>query len=134
MADKEKPNAKEVKVLVADDVQSMRLILKSMLKQMGFINIVEASDGKAAIKTLERATFQLIICDWQMPSNTGDEILKITRESENNKDAIFIMCTGNTNPENVKSAIAQGVSNFITKPFNQEIVLEKLKKYFILKD
>lgn len=120
------------KVLVADDTVSIRQILKSMLREMGFKNIIEAADGTQTAKMMGLQSFQLILCDWEMPGLKGDELLGMARQSPKNKESVFIMCTGNNNPENVKNAIALGVSNFIIKPFNQKILREKLEKYFEL--
>jgi two-component system, chemotaxis family, chemotaxis protein CheY len=130
----EKLPAAKVKVLVADDAQSMRGVVKSMLKAMGFINILEAVDGTQTVKLLDKRAFQLILCDWEMPGYKGDEILKLARESGQNQDAIFIMCTGANDQELVKRAIKLGVSNFIIKPFNPKTLQEKLAPYFELKD
>jgi two-component system chemotaxis response regulator CheY len=125
-------NSETVKVLVADDTVSIRQILKSMLREMGFRNIIEAADGTQTAKMLGLQSFQLILCDWEMPGHKGDELLEMARKSDNNKDCVFIMCTGNNSPEGVKNAIALGVSNFVIKPFNQKILREKLEKYFNL--
>jgi two-component system chemotaxis response regulator CheY len=120
------------KVLVADDTVSIRQILKSMLREMGFKNIIEAADGTQTAKMMGLQSFPLILCDWEMPGLKGDELLEMARKSAKNKESVFIMCTGNNNPENVKNAIGLGVSNFIIKPFNQKILREKLEKYFEL--
>jgi len=125
-------NSETAKVLVADDTVSIRKILKSMLKEMGFKNIIEAADGTQTMKMIDLQAFHLILCDWEMPGYKGDEILKSVRMSEKNNNSIFIMCTGNNNPESVKNAISLGVTNFIIKPFNQNIIFGKLEKYFKL--
>lgn len=133
MGSVEKLSASAIKVLVADDAQSMRAMVKSILKTMGFTNILEAADGNQTAKLLDKRAFNLILCDWEMPGFKGDELLKMARDSSHNKKSIFIMCTGSNDQDNVKKAISLGVSNFIIKPFNPKTLADKLSPYFELK-
>ncbi len=133
MTQKKKEDVGKAKVLIADDASTMRQLMKSMLKDMGFTNILEAKDGVETLKMLNMTRFNLILCDWEMPGNKGDDILEYVRSSDLNKNAIFIMCTGSNNPEKVKKSISLGVSNFITKPFNPKILFDKVGLYFNLK-
>lgn len=82
MTNSEKLLAQNIKVLVADDVQSMRQILRATLRELGFRNIIEASDGKKTLNMLDKTSFHLVFCDWEMPEHTGDEILRYCRKSE----------------------------------------------------
>jgi two-component system chemotaxis response regulator CheY len=132
MSDTEKLAAERANVLIADDVQSIRLILKSMLREMGFVNITEAANGKLALKAIDNNKFNLILCDWEMPESNGNEILAIVRHSPLNKNSVFIMCTGNAQEDIVKDAISNGVSDFITKPFNQNTLEEKVSMHFLV--
>lgn len=124
-----KLKASQARVLVADDDEPMREILKEVLKSFGFQRIAVTNDGDATVMELEFNQFDLIICDWEMPGATGDEILKLVRESENNKNSIFVMCTANSNAESVKQAILAGVSYYIVKPLDPDTMAEKLKAH-----
>ncbi len=117
-------------VLVVDDFATMRRIIKNVLKQIGFTNISEADDGKSALKVLKDETFDLILCDWNMPEMPGIELLKKVRSDDQLKGIPFVMITAETKKDNIIEAVKAGVSNYIVKPFTAEIVEEKLTKVF----
>lgn len=117
-------------VLVVDDFATMRRIIKNVLKQIGFTNISEADDGKSALKVLTDETFDLILCDWNMPEMSGIELLEKMKSDDQLKGIPFVMITAETKKDNIIEAVKAGVSNYIVKPFTAEIVEEKLKKVF----
>lgn len=117
-------------VLVVDDFATMRRIIKNVLKQIGFTNISEADDGKSALKVLTDETFDLILCDWNMPEMSGIELLGKMKSDDQLKGIPFVMITAETKKDNIIAAVKAGVSNYIVKPFTAEIVEEKLKKVF----
>lgn len=119
-----------MKVLVVDDFATMRRIVKGVLKQLGFSNIVEAEDGAAALDALKKEKVGLIVSDWNMPKMTGMDLLKAVRSDENLKETPFIMVTAEGQKENVIEAVKAGVSNYIVKPFTPETFSEKLEKVF----
>jgi len=119
-----------MKVLVVDDFATMRRIVKGVLKQLGFSNIVEAEDGAAALDALKKEKVGLIVSDWNMPKMTGMDLLKAVRSDEGLKETPFIMVTAEGQKENVIEAVKAGVSNYIVKPFTPETFSEKLEKVF----
>ncbi|MDQ1330867.1 MAG: two-component system, chemotaxis family, chemotaxis protein CheY [Thermodesulfobacteriota bacterium] len=119
-----------VKVLVVDDFATMRRIVKNILKQIGFTDIVEAEDGKSALKMLQNDKFGLIMCDWNMPEMPGIELLGRIRADEQLKGIPFVMVTAEAQKENIMDAVKAGVNSYIVKPFTAEIVEQKLKKLF----
>ncbi|MBW1721251.1 MAG: chemotaxis response regulator CheY [Deltaproteobacteria bacterium] len=119
-----------MKVLVVDDFATMRRIVKGVLKQLGFSDIVEAEDGNIALEELKKEKFGLIVSDWNMPNMTGLDLLKAVRGDANLKDIPFIMVTAEGQKENVVEAVKSGVSNYIVKPFTPETFSEKLQKVF----
>ncbi|MFH1488389.1 MAG: chemotaxis response regulator CheY [Pseudomonadota bacterium] len=119
-----------MKVLVVDDFATMRRILKGVLKQIGFNNIVEAEDGSLALKELKKEEFGLIVSDWNMPNMTGLDLLKAVRGDDTLKGIPFIMVTAEGQRENVVEAVKAGVSNYIVKPFTPETFGERLAKVF----
>ncbi len=117
-----------IKVLVVDDFATMRRILKNILKQLGFKNLVEADDGTTAWDILEEQKVDLVLADWNMPKMTGLELLKKVRASENYAKVPFLMVTAEAQKQNVIEAVQAGVSNYVVKPFTAEAISEKLEK------
>jgi two-component system chemotaxis response regulator CheY len=117
-----------MKVLVVDDFATMRRIVKGVLKQLGFSNIIEVEDGSLALEELKKEEIGLIVSDWNMPNMSGLDLLKAVRGDENLKGTPFIMVTAEGQKENVVEAVKAGVSKYIIKPFTPETFSEKLKK------
>jgi two-component system chemotaxis response regulator CheY len=117
-----------IKILIVDDFATMRRILKNILKQLGFKNLVEADDGTTAWEVLEGQTIDLVISDWNMPKMTGLELLKKVRGSESYKRIPFLMVTAEAQKQNVIEAVQAGVSNYVVKPFTAEAISDKLEK------
>jgi two-component system chemotaxis response regulator CheY len=120
----------KMKVLVVDDFSTMRRIVKNILKQLGFENILEADDGMSALDVLRSQSVDFIISDWNMPRLSGMELLKAVRTSEEWKDLPFLMVTAEGQKENVIEAVKAKVSNYIVKPFTPDTLAEKIKKIF----
>lgn len=122
---------KNMRILVVDDFQTMRRIIINLLRQLGFVNVVEAADGAEAwARVQEDGDIQFIVSDWNMPNMTGYEFLKHVRASEAYKHLPFIMVTAEGKRENVIAAVQAGVSNYIVKPFNAATLKEKMTKVF----
>lgn len=119
-----------MKVLIVDDFATMRRILRNILKQIGFTNIIEADDGKSALKELKKEKIDLVLCDWNMPEMPGIELLNKVRSDDELKDMPFVMVTAEAQKENIVEAVKAGVSNYVVKPFTAETISEKLKKVF----
>jgi two-component system chemotaxis response regulator CheY len=117
---------KAMNILVVDDYNTMRRIIKNLLKQLGFDNVDEAADGGEAFKKCQEKLYGLIVSDWNMEPMTGMELLKLVRADEKLKMTPFIMVTAESKPENVIAAKQAGVSNYIVKPFNAETLKGKL--------
>jgi len=111
-------------VLVVDDYQTMIRIIKNLLKQLGFNNIDEATDGTMALGKIAEKPYGLIISDWNMEPMTGLDLLKKVREAGN--QVPFIMVTAESKTENVLAARQAGVNNYIVKPFNADTLKTKL--------
>jgi two-component system chemotaxis response regulator CheY len=119
-----------MKVLVVDDFATMRRILKNVLKQIGFTNMIEADDGSTALAVLKKDEVGLIISDWNMPKVSGLDLLKTVRSDESMKDMPFLMVTAEAQKDSVVQAVQAGVSNYIVKPFTPEAIKEKLEQIF----
>jgi len=117
-----------IKVLIVDDFATMRRILKNILKQIGFKNLLEADDGTTALEVLEKNNVDLVISDWNMPKMTGLELLKTLRSDKRYARIPFLMVTAEAQKQNVIEAVQAGVSNYVVKPFTAEAISEKLEK------
>ncbi|HOO40773.1 MAG TPA: chemotaxis response regulator CheY [Syntrophales bacterium] len=119
---------KSIKILIVDDFATMRKVIRNLLKQSGYENIVEAEDGVNALKVLQSQKIDFIVSDWNMPNMSGLELLKAVRADEELKALPFLMVTAEALQENVVAAVKAGVSNYIVKPFTSETLDEKIKK------
>jgi two-component system chemotaxis response regulator CheY len=119
---------KNIKILVVDDFATMRKVVRNLLKQAGYENIVEAEDGVTALRVLKSQKIDFIISDWNMPNMTGIELLKTVRADSDMAKMPFLMVTAEALQDNVIAAVKAGVSNYIVKPFTSEILNEKIVK------
>lgn len=121
---------KEMRILVLDDFSTMRRIIKNILRQLGFNNIIEADDGSTAWETLTKDKVDFIISDWNMPKMPGIELLRKVRASEEFAATPFLMVTAEAQQENIIEAVQAKVSNYIVKPFTAETLGQKIDKIF----
>ena len=121
---------KNMRVLIVDDFSTMRRIIKNIMRQLGFNNIVEADDGTTAWDTLNKDKIDFIVSDWNMPQMTGIELLRKVRASEEFSDMPFLMVTAEAQQENIIEAVQAKVSNYIVKPFTAETLGQKIDKIF----
>lgn len=121
---------KSMRVLVVDDFSTMRKIVKNIMRQLGFTNIVEADDGSTAWEVLNKDNIDFIVSDWNMPIMSGIELLRKVRASEEYADIPFLMVTAEAQQENIIEAVQAKVSNYIVKPFTPETLGQKIDKIF----
>ena len=119
---------KTIKILVVDDFATMRKVVRNLLKQIGYENIVEAEDGVSALKILKSQKIDFIVSDWNMPNMTGLELLKAVRADSELTTTPFLMVTAEALQDNVVAAVRAGVSNYIVKPFTAETLNGKIQK------
>ena len=117
-------------VLVVDDYQTMVRILRNLLKQIGFTDVDDASDGQAALEKLKARKYGLVISDWNMAPMTGYELLQQVRSDAELSALPVIMVTAEAKAENVVAAKKAGVNNYIVKPFNAETLRTKISAVF----
>ncbi len=120
------PNS--TKVLVVDDMMTMRKLVRKCLTDLGFTSVEEAADGQLAwAKLNETPDFGLIVSDWNMPNCTGLELLKKVRADSKLKALPFVLLTAEGEAQQVKEAVGAGVDGYILKPFTAENLKEKLE-------
>ena len=105
-------------------------IIKNLLRQIGFEDTDDASDGALALTKMRSKKYGLVISDWNMEPMTGFELLKQVRSDPAIDSLPFIMITAESRTENVVAAKQAGVSNYIVKPFNAETLRSKIDAVF----
>jgi two-component system, chemotaxis family, chemotaxis protein CheY len=119
-------------VLVVDDYSTMIRIIRNLLKQLGFENVDDASDGSEALNKMRTGgkRYGLVISDWNMEPMTGYDLLREVRADPNLATTPFIMITAESKTENVIAAKKAGVNNYIVKPFNAATLKTKIDAVF----
>lgn len=117
-------------ILVVDDYQTMVRILRGLLKQIGFENVDDASNGEEALQKIKLKQYGLIISDWNMEPMTGFQLLQKVREGAASSAVPFIMVTAESKTDNIVAARQAGVSHYIVKPFNAATLKAKIDAVF----
>ena len=120
----------QMNILIVDDYKTMLRIIRNLLKQLGFNNVDEATDGSMALQKLRDKDYGLVISDWNMEPMTGYELLKQVRANPQTAGTPFIMITAESKTENVVAAKQAGANNYIIKPFNAETLKHKIEAVF----
>ena len=124
------PADPNMKVLIVDDMATMRRIIKNILKQLGFANVEEAENGQEGLQKLRSEPYGFVVSDWNMPVMTGIDMLRAIRADEALKAIPVLMVTAEAQQANLVEAVQAGVSNYIVKPFTAETMQEKMGKIF----
>lgn len=114
-------------ILVVDDYNTMVRIIKKLLKQIGYENVDEASNGEEALAKIKEKDYGLIISDWNMEPMTGYDLLKNVRSDDKTSKTPFILVTAESKAENVQAAQQAGVSDYLVKPFSAPVLKEKIE-------
>jgi len=116
-----------MKALVVDDSKSIRQIERKYLEEMGF-RVVEAEDGEEALKVLKKnPDVRLIILDWHMPVMSGYEFLKAVRANPEWNEIKIMMVTTENQQKSVIDAIMAGANEYLMKPFDKEMLENKIR-------
>jgi two-component system chemotaxis response regulator CheY len=117
-------------ILVVDDFSTMSRIIRNLLKQIGFHDVDEASDGIAALSKMRQRNYGLVISDWNMTPMTGYDLLRQVRADPALGKTPFIMITAESKTDNVIAAKKAGANNYIVKPFNAQTLEHKIRAVF----
>ena len=115
-----------MKILLVDDSRTIRNIQKNVLAEIGYQNVVEASDGREALSRIAVEKPDLMLVDWNMPVMDGLTLVRKVRETD--KTTPIIMCTTESEKSRVVEAIKAGVNNYVVKPFTGETLSEKISQ------
>jgi two-component system chemotaxis response regulator CheY len=122
------PANPNLKFLVVDDFATMRRIVRSLLKELGYLNVDEADNGQSAFSKLQGGGFDFVVSDWNMPVMDGLELLKAIRADANLCKIPVLMVTAEAKKENIIAAAQAGANGYVVKPFSAVTLDEKLNK------
>ena len=122
----------KTRVLVVDDMTTMRKLVMKICTDLGLTDITEAADGEKAWAVINTETkpIGLVISDWNMPHLTGLDLLKRVRADARHKTLPFLLVTAEAEASQVSEAVKAGVDNYIVKPFNAQTLTEKLEAIY----
>ena len=121
--------AKEVlqnKILIVDDVLSMRRLTKEILRDAGFTFVFEAQDGQEALILMRKIKVNLVICDWNMPVMSGIEYFKALQTDSKLAKTPFILLTSSSEITKVKEEIEVGITSYVVKPYKPADLMKKI--------
>lgn len=121
---------KDIKILVVDDFSTMRRIIKNLLRDLGFNNVIEADDGKTALPILQQGGIDFLVTDWNMPGMTGIDLVRTVRADPSLSGIPILMVTAEAKREQIIAAAQAGVNGYVVKPFTAAVLKEKLDKIF----
>lgn len=116
----------ETPILIVDDYVRMLRIIRSLLRQLGYHWVEEASDGASALAMLREKPFRLVISDWNMEPMSGLELLRQVRADPKLAGLPFIMVTAEARTAKIAEAQDAGVDGYIVKPFGAEALSSQI--------
>jgi two-component system chemotaxis response regulator CheY len=114
-------------ILVVDDYKTVVRILHHLLRQAGFTNVDEATDGEEALNKMKERKYGLVISDWHMAPVNGIELLGKARADEELKGTPFILVSAEAAPENVAAARNAGAAAYVVKPFDSQTLKARIE-------
>ena len=124
------PAASSLRALVVDDQQTMRLLVRNGLQQLGFREIDDAIDGEDGLRKVVTQPVHLVIADFNMPKLDGLQLLRAVRSNPPTAKIAYIMLTGRADKDLVQRAVQFGVNNYLVKPFSIATLKEKIEAVF----
>lgn len=118
----------DLPILVVDDFESMRRIVKQVLSDMGFTDITLADDGATALPLLRDGNFGLLITDWCMPRMEGIDLVTAVRADSRLKDLPVLMLTAEAERQKILRAVEAGVNDYVVKPFTPDVLRSRIEK------
>lgn len=115
-----------VRILVAEDEENIRLALMTIArKNLPCDEVVACENGQEAWEKIQAENFSLVISDWNMPQITGFELLEAMRGNQQTRDVPMLLLTARSDKSSVINALQAGVSDYITKPFDKDMLVQK---------
>jgi two-component system, chemotaxis family, chemotaxis protein CheY len=125
--------SKDIRILLVDDFEIVRLMLKNALSGLGYTNIEEAEDGQIALNKLkssveQKSPYVLVFCDWNMPNMTGIEVLETCKKTPPLSAIPIVMVTAESEQSQVIRALRSGAADYIVKPIAPDLLEKKVNK------
>jgi two-component system chemotaxis response regulator CheY len=122
-------------VVIVDDMKLARLRLVKVCQELGFQSILEAANGKEAWHSIAANNLRpdLILTDYNMPDMNGMQFLETVRSNELTKTVPVMFITSESQMDLIMNAVAMGVTEFVVKPFQDEILVAKIKNILVKK-
>ena len=120
--------SKDMTFLVVDDFSTMRRIIKNLLNDLGYQNVLEADDGQTALPILQAGGIEFLVTDWNMPGMPGLDLLKAVRSDPKLAKLPVLMLTAEAKREQIIEAAQAGVNGYVIKPFTAVTLKEKIDK------
>ncbi len=117
-----------MKFLIVDDFETMRRIIRGLLKDIGYQNAEEAADGVAALNMLRNVNCDFVITDINMPNMDGFELLAQIKKDETLMHLPVLMVTAEARREDIVRAAQEGAAGYIVKPFTKATLEEKVTR------
>ena len=118
------------KILIVDDVMSMRHQVVRLLIDLGYVfEVEEAENGAAGLKMALKKDYDLFMIDWEMPVMNGLLLLRELKKNRRTKDTPTVMFTTKSQIADVEKALSEGVDGYLTKPFSPEKLEFKVGKF-----
>lgn len=122
------PFAQHLKIMVVDDTSVSRMLVNESLQAIGITNIIMASDGEQALKSMMAAPCHLVISDFNMPKLDGLQLLQALREYQPTRQVGFILVTGRGDKALIEKGMKWGLNNYLPKPFTTEAMRKCLEQ------
>lgn len=118
-----------INILIVEDEYNVALALKTIISNaLKSVSITIVTNGDNALDEIFKSSFHLIVSDWNMPEMNGMDLLTTLRNSETTKKIPFLMITGREDMPSVMSALESGVTGYLTKPFENKAVIDRVKQ------
>jgi two-component system chemotaxis response regulator CheY len=116
-----------MRALIVDDSKAMRTILRKIVADCGFDEVVEAENGVQALVHLRKVGApDLVLVDWNMPEMTGIEFVARVRKDDTFDASMLMMVTTETEPARITEALVAGADEYVMKPFTADALREKI--------
>ena len=126
-------NKKNHTILVADDSHTTRMLLRKFLIQEGYL-VYEAKDGSEAIEVFGTCKPDIVLMDHIMPGMNGIETCAVLQSIQGESKVPIIMITGSEDEASAKAAFAAGITDYVKKPINWEVLKQRIKRLLAARD
>ena len=122
-----------IRILIVEDFELVRMMLRNALNELGFFDIDEAEDGATALEMLRSALateqpFALVFSDWNMPNMTGLELVKCCRSDPALSSLPIVMVSAESGQSSIILAMTEGATDYVMKPLVPDVLQRKINR------